>query len=78
MSESVITLDDLQPGQTAKIKKIQGKGPVRRRLMDMGITKGEEITTVKRSPFGDPIEFRVRGYSLSLRSNEAKMIEIDR
>ncbi len=77
MNKSATTLDHLLPGQEATVKKIHGAGPVRRRLMDMGITRGVQITAVKKSPLGDPTEYRVRGYSLSLRSSEAKMIEID-
>jgi DtxR family Mn-dependent transcriptional regulator len=74
--ETVTTLDHLAPGQAAKVKKVGGKGAVRRRLMDMGITRGVEIAAVKASPLGDPVEYRLRGYSLSLRKAEAQMIEI--
>lgn len=77
MNDSVITLQSLPIGQMAKVKKVNGEGPVRRRLMDMGITKGVAITAVKRSPLGDPIEFRLRGYSLSLRGSEAALIEVE-
>lgn len=74
--ETITTLDHLVPGQAAKVKKVGGKGAVRRRLMDMGITRGVEIAVVKTSPLGDPVEYRLRGYSLSLRKAEAQMIEI--
>lgn len=70
------TLDQLTAGQTAKVQKVGGEGPVRRRLMDMGLTKGTEITMIKVSPLGDPVEYEVRGYSLSLRKTEAQMIEV--
>jgi DtxR family Mn-dependent transcriptional regulator len=70
------TLDTLLPGQSARVTKIGGKGAIRRRLMDMGVTRGVEIKTVKVSPLGDPVEYRLRGYSLSLRKSEAEMIEV--
>lgn len=64
-------------GQTVKVKKISGEGPVRRRIMDMGITKGTEIFVRKVAPLGDPIEVTVRGYELSLRKADAEMIEVE-
>jgi len=70
------TLDQLTTGQCARVKKIRGKGPVRRRLMDMGIINGTEITMIKTSPLGDPVEYLVRGYRLSLRKSEAQLIEV--
>jgi ferrous iron transport protein A len=76
MEETKITLDQLDPGQSAKVTRIGGAGSIRRRLMDMGITSGVEIDVVKASPLGDPIEYRVRGYYLSLRKSEAQMIEV--
>ena len=76
MTEVTNTLDKLAQGQTAKVKKIGGKGAIRRRLMDMGITNGTKIEMIKASPLGDPVEYRVRGYSLSLRKSEAELIEI--
>ena len=76
MNEENTTLDQLNPGQKAKVKKIHGKGPVRRRLMEMGLTRGVEISVVKASPLGDPVDYLVRGYHLSLRKVEAKMIEV--
>lgn len=74
--EPTTTLDLLTMGQAARVKKVGGKGPIRRRLMDMGITRGVEITAVKTSPLGDPVEYRLRGYNLSLRKSEAQMIEV--
>ncbi|MAT98418.1 MAG: ferrous iron transport protein A [Anaerolineaceae bacterium] len=76
MDEAKTTLDQLTPGQSAKVKKVGGKGAVRRRLMDMGITSGIEIAVVKASPLGDPVDYLVRGYHLSLRKAEAQMIEV--
>jgi DtxR family Mn-dependent transcriptional regulator len=70
------TLDHLSPGQAATVTKIGGKGAIRRRLMDMGITRGVEIKAVKTSPLGDPVEYHLRGYNLSLRKSEAEMIEV--
>lgn len=70
------TLDQLTVGQRATVTGIGGEGPVRRRIMDMGVTKGVEIEMVKASPLGDPMEYRVRGYSLSLRKSEAQLIEV--
>lgn len=64
-------------GQTVKVKKISGEGPVRKRIMDMGITKGVEIFVRKVAPLGDPIEVTVRGYELSLRKIDAEMIEVE-
>ena len=63
--------------QTVRVKKIQGEGPVRRRIMDMGITKGVNVTVQKVAPLGDPIELTVRGYQLSLRKADAEMIEVE-
>ena len=76
MNEANTTLDQLTPGQSAKVKKVGGKGAVRRRLMDMGITSGVQISVVKASPLGDPVDYLVRGYHLSLRKAEAQMIEV--
>ena len=64
-------------GQTVKVKKISVEGPVRKRIMDMGITKGVEIFVRKVAPLGDPIEVTVRGYELSLRKVDAEMIEVE-
>lgn len=70
------TLRDVKIGHTAKVVKLHGEGAVRRRIMDMGITKGVEIYVRKVAPLGDPIEIMVRGYELSLRKADAEMIEI--
>ncbi len=71
------TLDKLEVGKTAVIKSINLKGGLKKRLMDMGITKGEKIKVIKKAPLGDPIEFSVKGYNISLRRSEAKEIEIE-
>ena len=71
------TLKDVKIGGTAKVVKIHGEGPVRRRIMDMGITKGVEIYVRKAAPLGDPIELNLRGYELSLRKSDAEMIEVE-
>ena len=71
------TLKDAKVGQTVKVAKLHGEGPVKRRIMDMGITKGVEIYIRKVAPLGDPVEITVRGYELSLRKADAEMVEID-
>ena len=71
------TLRDIACGKTVKVKKIVGVGPVKRRIMDMGITKGIEIYIRKVAPLGDPIEVTVRGYELSLRKADAEIIEVE-
>lgn len=71
-----MTLADVAIGQTARIAKLNGGGPVRRRIMDMGLTKGVEVTIVKVAPLGDPIQMTVRGYDLSLRREDAERIEV--
>lgn len=71
------TLKSAQIGQTVTVKKLSGGGPVKRRIMDMGITKGTEIYIRKVAPLGDPIEVTVRGYELSLRKEDADMIEVE-
>ena len=70
------TLKEIRVGQTATVVKLHGEGPVRRRIMDMGITKGVEIYVRKVAPLGDPMELNLRGYELSLRKADAEMIEI--
>lgn len=70
------TLKDVKVGQSATVAKLHGEGPVRRRIMDMGITKGVEIYVRKVAPLGDPMELNLRGYELSLRKADAEMIEI--
>ena len=69
------TLKDAKIGQTVTVKKLNGEGAVKRRIMDMGITKGTEIYIRKVAPLGDPVEVTVRGYELSLRKADAEMIE---
>lgn len=71
------TLKDAKIGQTVKVKKLGGAGAVKRRIMDMGITKGVEIYIRKVAPLGDPVEITVRGYELSLRKADAEMIEVE-
>ena len=71
-----MTLRDVQIGQTAKVAKITGEGAVKRRIMDMGITKGVEVYVRKIAPLGDPVEITVRGYELSVRKADAEMIEV--
>ena len=70
------TLRDAKCGQTVKVVKVHGEGAVKRRIMDMGITKHVEIYIRKGAPLGDPIEVTVRGYELSLRKADAEMIEV--
>lgn len=71
-----MTLKDLGVGQSGIVVKLHGEGAVKRRIMDMGITKGAEIWVRKMAPLGDPMEVTVRGYELSLRKADAQMIEI--
>ena len=71
------TLRDIKVGETAKVLKINGEGKIRRRIMDMGITKGTEIYVRKVAPLGDPIEITVRGYELSLRKDDADILEME-
>ena len=70
------TLKDVKGGETVTVVKLHGEGPVKRRIMDMGITKGIEIYVRKVAPLGDPMELNVRGYELSVRRADAEMIEI--
>ncbi|MBQ8689355.1 MAG: ferrous iron transport protein A [Clostridia bacterium] len=71
------TLRDVKVGETTRVVKLHGEGPVKRRIMDMGITKGVEIFVRKVAPLGDPIELNVRGYELSIRKADAEMIEVE-
>lgn len=71
------TLKDAKIGQTVKVVKLHGEGAVKRRIMDMGLTKGVEIYIRKVAPLGDPMEIMVRGYELSLRKQDAQMIEVE-
>lgn len=71
------TLRDLKIGQLARVIKVHGDGPIKRRLMDMGISRGATLTIIKVAPLGDPIEISVRGYKLSLRKSDAASIEVE-
>ncbi len=71
------TLREIACGQTVKVKKLMGEGAIKRRIMDMGITKGVEIFVRKVAPLGDPVEVTVRGYELSLRLADAAIIEVE-
>jgi ferrous iron transport protein A len=70
-------LHKLSTGQRGVVVRVGGKGPARRRMMDMGLVPGSEVKVVRVAPLGDPIEFTVKGYSLSLRKSEAKAIEVE-
>lgn len=71
------TLKDVKIGHSAKVVKLHGEGAVRRRIMDMGMTKGVVVTVRKVAPLGDPLEVTLRGYELSLRKDDAAMIEVE-
>ena len=71
-----MTLREMKPGQSGKVISIGESGPLKRQIMDMGITPGEEVKVVKMAPLGDPVEIRIRGYELSLRREEAARIEV--
>ena len=71
------TLKDVKIGGRATVVKVHGEGPIRRRIMDMGITKGVEVYVRKTAPLGDPLELNLRGYELSLRKADAEMIEVE-
>ena len=71
------TLKEAKIGQTVQVVKLHGEGPVKRRIMDMGITRGTEVYVRKVAPLGDPVEITVRGYELSLRKADADMIEVE-
>lgn len=70
------TLKEIKVGETCKVVGLHGTGPIKRRIMDMGITKGVEIHVRKVAPLGDPMELNVRGYELSIRKTDAEMIEV--
>lgn len=70
------TLKETSVGETVKVVKLNGSGPVKRRIMDMGITKGVDVFVRKVAPLGDPVEVTVRGYELSLRKADAEMVEV--
>lgn len=71
------TLRDAAIGSTVKVVRLHGEGAVKRRIMDMGITKGTEVYIRKVAPLGDPVEVTVRGYELSVRKNDAEMVEVE-
>ena len=71
------TLKETSVGENVKVVKLNGSGPVKRRIMDMGITKGVDVFVRKVTPLGDPVEVTVRGYELSLRKADAEMIEVE-
>lgn len=71
------TLKDIKPSETAKVVKIHGEGRLKKRIMEMGITKGCEIEVVKVAPLGDPMEISLRGYALSIRKADAEIIEVE-
>ena len=75
--ENVKTLKDVPIGKTVKVVKVKGEGAIRRRIMDMGITKGVEIYVRKVAPLGDPVELNLRGYELTLRKADAEMIDVE-
>ncbi len=72
-----MTLKDVKVGESCKVKRIHGEGALKRRIMDMGITKGAEIFVRKVAPLGDPVEITVRGYELSIRKGDAQLIEVE-
>ena len=72
-----MTLRDVKVGNTVHVRKLTGEGAIKRRIMDMGITKGVEIYVRKVAPLGDPVEITVRGYELSVRKSDAEMIEVE-
>ena len=76
MENEMLTLKDVKVGQTVKVVKVRGEGAVRRRIMDMGITKDTVIFVRKVAPLGDPVELNLRGYELSLRKADAAMVEV--
>ena len=71
------TLRETKNGETVTVVKLAGTGAVKRRIMDMGITKGAKVTVVKVAPLGDPLELNVRGYELSIRKDEAEKVEVE-
>ena len=73
-----MTLKNARVGDTVKVLRIEGEGPIRRRIMDLGITKGVEIYVRKVAPLGDPFELTVRGYELSVRKDDAKMVIVEK
>ncbi len=78
MTEKVMRLSELQPGERARVVKINGTPRFRRRIMEMGVTRGEEVVVNRVAPLGDPIEFTVKGYHLSLRKDDAAHILVEK
>ena len=72
-----MTLKDMKPGDSVKIVKVHGEGAIKRRIMDMGLTKGTALSIRKVAPLGDPVEVTVRGYELSIRKADAEMVEVE-
>ena len=72
-----MTLKEAKVGSTVRVTKLRGEGPVKRRIMDMGITKGQEIYVRKVAPLGDPVEINIRGYELSVRKADCEMIDVE-
>ncbi len=70
------TLKDAKVGETVTVARVHGEGPVRRRIMDMGLTKGVQVLVRKVAPLGDPMELNIRGYELSVRKADAEMVEL--
>ncbi|MBQ5471281.1 MAG: ferrous iron transport protein A [Treponema sp.] len=71
------TLKDIRIGKTVRVVKVEGEGAIKRRIMDMGVTKGTEVYVRKVAPLGDPIEVKLRGYELTLRKQDAEMIQVE-
>lgn len=71
------TLRDIPNGETVRVKKIHGQSDIKRRIMNMGITKGTEVMVRKVAPLGDPVEINIRGYELSIRKDDAEIIEVE-
>jgi ferrous iron transport protein A len=73
-----INLSQLEPGQRAVIVTVTGKGAARRRMIDMGMTRGSQIQVIRKAPMGDPIDFKIKGYHLSLRKSDAELIMVEK
>lgn len=71
------TLNQLKPGESATIVKVGGEGPLRSRILDMGVVRGADIEVVRVAPLGDPVEFLIKGYNLSLRKSEAQHVQVE-
>ena len=73
----IMTLNQLHSGQSGTVRRVSGEGAIRRRLMDMGLVRGARVDVVKAAPLGDPVEYRLYGYHLSLRRSEAGLVEVE-